>query len=96
MAWNDDAQIACRFAFTCPQQWSKLQPTETDDVRHCAACNRDVHLALTEADLRRHCEQGHCIAVPLAREEEAADHDELCWVVGRVMPPYGAESEEDG
>lgn len=93
MAWNDDAQIACRFAFTCPQQWSQLQPTETDDVRHCAACDRDVHLALTEADLRRHCEQGHCIAVPLAREGEAADPDESCWVVGMIEPPYSAGKE---
>lgn len=70
MAWNDEAQITCRFAFTCPQQWSKLQPTEQADVRHCAACNRDVHLALTEVDLRRHCEQGHCIALPCRWREK--------------------------
>lgn len=94
MAWNDDAQIACRFAFTCPQQWSKLQPTGQADVRHCAACDRDVHLALTEADLRRHCEQGHCIAVPVAQPEEEADPDEPCWVAGLMETPSGTEKEE--
>ena len=94
MAWNDEAQIACRFAFTCPQQWSQLQPTGQAHVRHCAACNRDVYLALSEADLRRHSEQGHCIAVSVGQPEEEADPDEPCWVVGLMEPPYNAESEK--
>jgi len=93
MAWNDEAQIACRFAFTCPQQRSQLQPTAQADVRHCAACNRDVYLALSEADLRRHSEQGHCIAVSVGQPEEEADPDEPCWVVGLMEPPYGARKE---
>ena len=51
MAWNEEAQIRCRFQFICLQQWSKLQPTE-------------------QADVRRHGEQRHCIAVPVGREGE--------------------------
>ncbi len=93
MAWNDDAQIACRFAFTCPQQWSKLQPTGQADVRHCSECNRDVYLALSEADMRLQSEQGRCIAVPLAQPEEKADPDEPCWVVGLMESPYSAGKE---
>lgn len=93
MAWNEEAQIRCRFQFICPQQWSLLQPTEQDDVRHCPACDRDVRLALSEADVRRHNAQGHCLAVPVAREHEAADSDEPCWLVGRMEPPYHAEKE---
>ncbi len=92
MAWNDEGQIRCRFEFTCPRQWSRLQPTDKDDVRHCSECNRDVHLALSEADVRRHREQGHCIAVPVVREDEAADADEPRWLVGRMETPYDAES----
>lgn len=94
MAWNDEVRIRCRFAFTCPQQWSRLQPTDTEDVRHCPACNRDVHLALTKADVRRHSDEGRCIAVPVAREDEAGDPDELGWVVGLMERPYDAESEK--
>ncbi len=75
MAWNEEARIRCRFQFTCPQLWSRLQPTEKDDVR-------------------RFSEQGRCIAVPVAREDEAADPDEPCWVVGLMERPYDAESDE--
>ncbi len=93
MAWNEEGRIRCRFQFTCPQQWSRLQPTDKDGVRHCPACNQDVHLALSEADVRRHSDEGRCIAVPVAREDEAADADEPCWVVGLMERPYNAESE---
>ena len=93
MAWNDEVQIRCRFQFTCPQQWSRLQPTEKDDERDCAECDRDVHLALTEADVWRFSEQGRCIAVPVVRTDDDADPDEPCWLVGKAMPPYGVESE---
>jgi hypothetical protein len=94
MAWNEEGRIRCRFEFICPQQWSKLQPTETDDVRHCAACNRDVHLALTEADVRRHSEQGRCIAVPVVQQDDDADPDEPCWVVGMMETPYDPGHKE--
>lgn len=94
MAWNDETKIQCRFELICPQQWSKLQPTEQDDMRHCAECNRDVHLALSETDMRRHSEQGRCIAVPVAQPKEDADPDEPCWVVGMMATPYDTEKEE--
>jgi hypothetical protein len=58
------------------------------------ACNRDVHLALTEADVRRHSEQGRCIAVPVVQPDDEADPDEPCWVVGMMEPPYDGGTEE--
>ncbi|ULA58344.1 MAG: hypothetical protein LZF60_50076 [Nitrospira sp.] len=91
MAWNEEAQIRCRFACICPQLWNRLEPTEKDDVRHCSPCNRDVYLASSEADVRRHSEQGHCIAVPVAGADGEADPEEPCWLVGKTMPPYGTK-----
>ena len=63
MAWNDEATIACEFAFKCPKTWGQLTPTEAEGIRHCSECDRDVHLALTEEDFRRHADGGHCVAV---------------------------------
>lgn len=65
MSWNDAAKITCQFKFKCPRVWHLLEPTAQDDVRHCAACDRDVYLAPTEESLRQHSEQGHCVAVPV-------------------------------
>jgi hypothetical protein len=57
------ARIACQFAFRCPQTWQRLTPTENVGIRHCSECGRDVHLALTEEDIRRYGEEGHCVAL---------------------------------
>ncbi len=91
MAGNDEAQIRCRFEFACPQQRSRLQPTEKEDVRHCAECNRDVHLTLTEADVRQHSDEGRCIAVPVSRERGESRAEEREYVVGMVETPYRSE-----
>lgn len=93
MSWNEKVRISCRFSFKCPRSWDHLQPTAEEGVRHCHECDRDVHLALAEEDVRRHCEEGRCIAVPVVQAHGAADPDESCWVVGKVMPPYHQEEE---
>lgn len=61
--WNDEARIACQFAFRCPQTWDRLAATDDPGIRHCSECNGDVHLALTQVDFRRYGEEGHCVAV---------------------------------
>lgn len=61
--WNDEARIACQFGFRCPQTWNRLTPTENAGIRHCSECERDVHLALTQADFRRYGEEEKCVAV---------------------------------
>ena len=94
MSWNEKVRIRCRFSFECPRVWDRLRPTVEEGVRHCHECGRDVHLALTEEDVRRYSGEGRCIAVPVVQPDNAADPDEPCWVVGRVMPPYDAEKEE--
>ncbi len=89
MSWNEEARISCWFSFKCPRLWDRLQPTAEQGVRHCPECDRDVHLALTEEDFRRHSEEGWCIAVPILRPERQVDPDGSYYVVGRADPPYG-------
>ena len=89
MSWNEKARISCRFRFKCPQVWDRLQPTDVEGVRHCPECRRDVHLASTEEDFRRHSNEGHCIAVPVLRVEEAQGQDDsMAYLVGNAFPPY--------
>ncbi len=95
MGWDDEARIRCRFAFICPQLWKQLEPTAQASVRHCFQCNRDVYLAVTESELKRHSKDGHCIAVPLAREDDQFDPDETIWMVGRMDTPYGEETDAE-
>lgn len=88
--WNDQARIACSFKFKCPKLWHLLQPTAVEGVRHCPECDRDVHLALTEDEFRRHSEQGLCIAVPVLRPERRAEPETPAYVLGRAESPYNA------
>lgn len=88
--WNDQARIACSFKFKCPKLWHLLQPTAVEGVRHCPECDRDVHLALTEDEFRRHSEQGLCIAVPVLRPGRQGEPDFPAYVLGRAESPYNA------
>ena len=88
MNWNEEARITCSFRFKCPQVWNRLQPTQVESVRHCTECQRDVHLALTEEDFRKHSEEGRCIAVPVLQNNTEVDSDEPVYWLGQVVTPY--------
>lgn len=94
MSWNEEARIRCRFSFTCPRLWDRLQPTAEKAVRHCPECDREVHLALTEEDVRRYSGEGRCIAVPVVQPEGEDDPDRSCWLVGMIAPPYDSGHKE--
>lgn len=99
MSWNDAATITCQFKFKCPRVWHLLEPTAQDDVRHCAACDRNVYLGRTEASLRQHSEQGHCVAVPVQPTdvcEKSDDEPNSRMMLGEIRAPYLSHiSEED-
>lgn len=92
--WNDEARISCEFTFKCPKVWSRLQPTSVEGVRHCQECQREVHLALTEDDFKRHAEGGHCVAVRVV-PPESSQEAELAYMVGFANPPYFSEVFDD-
>lgn len=85
MSWSEEAWISCQFRFKCPQLWDCLQPTGVEGVRHCPECRRDVYLALTERDFRKHSDEGRCIAVPVLQSDNP---DMPVYVVGMANPPY--------
>jgi hypothetical protein len=52
-----------RFVFKCPRAWESMKTTAHPLVRHCDSCDRTVHFCLTEDDLDRSVQNGHCVAV---------------------------------
>jgi hypothetical protein len=54
--------LNCELEFECPMNWFDLTPTHDAKVKYCEACNKDVHLCITQKDLDTHAEQRHCIA----------------------------------
>lgn len=89
-AWNSEARISCKLSFKCPRTWAQLSITDTVSIRHCPACDRDVHLALTEEDFRRQAEGGHCVAVRVLETTPsvASDQAEPAFIVGSLGAPY--------
>ena len=90
MAWNDEAKISCAFRFKCPKVWDNLRPTQQEGIRHCPECNRDVHLALTEEDFRRHADEGQCVAVRVLHPVLSAEDGRDAHVVGNLHAPYNS------
>lgn len=88
LEWDDAARISCEFAFKCPRLWERLTPTENGNVRHCSACDRDVHLALTEEDFRQHADAGRCVAIRVFTRDGTERADRDYWV-GRPGSAYG-------
>lgn len=54
--------LNCELEFECPMNWFDLTPTHDAKVKYCEACNKDVHLCVTQEDLDAHAEQRRCIA----------------------------------
>ena len=90
VAWNGEARISCDFSFKCPKTWERLSPTDITSIRHCPECERDVHLALTEEDFRRHAEGGHCVAGRVMTPG-TPNEAEPVYFVGSPGFPYGAQ-----
>jgi uncharacterized protein (TIGR02996 family) len=51
------------FAYRCPRRWDTLLPTDNAGVRHCPACQRDVHYCRSARDAQRLANAGECVAI---------------------------------
>lgn len=75
-----------KFRFRCPKQWAELAPTERAEVRHCGACDRDVHYAISVGEARGHARLGRCVALDITaarwRDDLAPPYDWPCEVCG--------------
>jgi uncharacterized protein (TIGR02996 family) len=76
------------FAFECPQRWDTLQPTASDEVRHCSKCNQDVYYCHSTAEAREHAAAGHCVAVDMRALRLPGDisRRERRRLLGKVAP----------
>ena len=81
---NEAARIECEFAFKCPKTWDRLAPSIDAGIRHCSECDRDVHLALTQEDLRKHADKGHCVAVGIVVADALAKKSGFHTMVGML------------
>ena len=54
--------LNCEMEFECPKNWFELTETDKAGVKHCAACNKRVHLCITQDELDGFANQGECIA----------------------------------
>jgi len=48
----------------CPMEWSRLDETGTDGIRHCKSCDRDVHYCETPEQFVELGNAGKCVAIP--------------------------------
>jgi uncharacterized protein (TIGR02996 family) len=59
-----------QFEVPCPKRWERLEPTDTDTVRFCEKCGKNVYHCSTVAEARAQALEDRCVAVDsrLARE----------------------------
>jgi hypothetical protein len=54
--------LNCEMEFECPKNWFALTETAKSGVKHCSACDKLVHLCITQDDLDAFAQTGECIA----------------------------------
>lgn len=74
----------------CPQEWERLDPTADEQVRHCRACNEDVHFCSTDEATLTHALAGHCVA---RDEPDGSELPHL--VVGRALLPEPTAQQKE-
>ena len=78
----------------CPMRWDKLEPTDTEGVRACGACNQTVTYCSSIDHARTIAQSGGCVAIDLGVEREPYDLSGPM-MLGRPSPPmsrYGRRS----
>lgn len=62
--------LNCTMAFECSADWHQLTPTNLEDVRHCATCDKNVYFCTTQEELDAHAAQGDCVAFQATRTRQ--------------------------
>lgn len=59
----------CVFSFKCDAKWEEMESEFTDyymeseNVRFCQTCQKEVYLSLTDEDLLRNVRLNRCVAI---------------------------------
>jgi hypothetical protein len=56
----------CPWGFKCEKTWAGLIATDTENIRFCDACDKEVHLCDTKEELADSVLLNRCVAVPAA------------------------------
>jgi uncharacterized protein (TIGR02996 family) len=75
---------ASMFRFLCDRDWSDMEPTGDNAVRHCTQCAQNVHYCATIKEAREHSEQGHCVALDLGVVRHEHDLEPRRVLLGRI------------
>ena len=62
----------CEFAFKCPNDWDRLEPTDKQNTRHCSECRTTVYYCSDDREFIEHAILGHCVAKEYPSDDELA------------------------
>lgn len=81
---NSGARVMndCDLSFTCKKVWSELDTTGFLDVKHCASCQKNVHLIDSPGELDLAKALGRCVAF------EYMENERPIRLVGEPGPRY--------
>lgn len=63
------------FDFACPKQWSRMDRTDDDAVRHCSSCHKHVYYCASVEEAREHAARGECVALDVTSARWPNDLD---------------------
>jgi len=66
----------CKFRFQCNKAWQDLDTTSSENIRVCRACGEQVHLCVSDDELRGAMEANHCVAIRIEIDCLAAEHSQ--------------------
>jgi hypothetical protein len=53
----------CKLAVRCDKQWADMSPTDSENIRHCATCKRDVVLCTNRKEFQEAVRLDQCVAL---------------------------------
>lgn len=86
---KDDARDLVKGFFRCPLNWDDLTETDSEEIRDCERCEKQVHFVWTLPTLHDKVIEDHCIAGPLKLIDDYAD----AVVTGRINNTRAREAD---
>lgn len=74
---KSDKIANCKFAFECPRSWDELTVTDTETIRLCSVCDRDVYLAEDEEAFGLLAAAGKCAALRNDLEFDSVEGEQM-------------------
>lgn len=59
---SKDKIINCTFEYKCSLDWNNLEKSESNDIRFCSNCEKNVYFAHSQSELNQFASEGKCVA----------------------------------